>query len=123
MIIRAIALPSIAILLNGCGALPALPGIMSGISAAAGVYSLANSAADDYSKELITACYDWHASAAKASQLPNAGSAKAQSIKSFGDAECVAIARGDKPVGGAFATGVWLHDVEKQNTEAAGGGS
>lgn len=109
--------------LSGCvgGAAGTVAEVASSLGLFGTSYSILNSASSDYDAGLISACYDWHADTAKSAAKPNAGSADAVTIKTFGDAECDEVAKGHKPPAGAISTAVWLRDVEKQHAAAAEG--
>jgi len=103
--------------LVGCAAAPA---VLSGLGAAASVYSVADKIAEAASPLITTACAEYQKGKAAgdatlaAGIVPTAASAKVTAIESFGDAACGSGS--GPPPGDPLATAIWLGQLAGQIT-------
>jgi hypothetical protein len=106
-------LAAAAPVLAGCGGVPAA--VLSGLGAAASVYSVADKVIAAADSSITTACAEYEKSKAAAvvgtGLVATAASAKVSAIESFGDAACA-----QPPSGDPLATAIWLGQLAGQIT-------
>jgi hypothetical protein len=117
--LRAICLlTATALALSGCAGVPAA--VLSGLGAAASVYSLADKITAAASPVIATACAEYEKGKAAAGAVVGTGlvasaaSAKVTAIESFGDAACGPGS--GPPASDPLATAIWLGQLAGQIT-------
>jgi hypothetical protein len=116
---RFVALTALAPLaLSGCAGVPAA--VLSGLGAAASVYSVADKVTTAVDTSITTACAEYEKGKAAAGAVVGTGlvasaaSAKVTAIESFGDAACGSGS--GPPSGDPLATAIWLGQLAGQIT-------